>query len=64
VVIVPPEGGLEFSAGLTKKIVFIHVTVENSLEFTLQDCNRLMEHTRFLLYTNLKTDLGNLNTKS
>jgi len=51
VVIVPLEGGLEFSAGLTKKIVLIHVTVKNSLGFTLQDCNRVMEHTRFLLFT-------------
>jgi len=34
-----------------KRLCFIHVTVENSLGFTLQDCNRVMEHTRFLLLT-------------
>ena len=51
-VIVPPEGGLEFSAGLTKKFVFyIHVTVKISLGFTLQDCKRVGEHKRFLLLT-------------
>ena len=30
---------------------FIHVTVKNSLGFTIQDCNRVMEHTHFLLLT-------------
>jgi len=34
-----------------QRLCFIHVTVENSLGFTLQDCNRVMEHTRFLLLT-------------
>ena len=34
-----------------KRLCFIHVTVKNSLGFTLQDCNRVMEHTRFLLLT-------------
>jgi len=30
-------------------LCLIHVTVKSSLGFTLQDCNRVMEHTRFLL---------------
>jgi len=34
-----------------KRLCFIHVTVKNSLGFTLQDCNRVQEHTRFLLLT-------------
>ena len=46
VLILLPEGGLEFSAGLTKKIVFY-----SCHGFTLQDCNWVMEHTRFLLLT-------------
>ena len=34
-----------------KRLCFIHVTVKNCLGFTLQDCNRVMEHPRFLLFT-------------
>ena len=34
-----------------KRVCFIHVTVTNSLGFTLQDCIRVMEHTHFLLLT-------------
>ena len=35
-----------------KRLWFIHVTaVKNSLWFTLKDCNRVLEHTRFLLLT-------------
>ena len=36
---------------MRNRLCFIHVTVKNSLGFTLQDCNRVMEHTRFLLLT-------------
>ena len=35
----------------SKRLCLTHVTVKNSLGFTLQDCNRVMEHTRFLLLT-------------
>jgi len=52
VVIVPPEGGLEFSAGLTKTILFLFMSrLTNSLGIPLQDCNRVTNHTRFLLLT-------------
>jgi len=34
-----------------KILCFIHVTVKNSLGFTLQDFNGVMKHTRFLLLT-------------
>jgi len=47
----PPEGGLEFRRDSRKRLCTIHVTVKNSFGFTLQDCNRVMEHTCFLLFT-------------
>jgi len=51
VVIISPRVVWNSRRDSRKRLCFIHVTVENSLGFTLQDCNRVREHTRFLLLT-------------
>jgi len=49
--IVPPRVVWNSRRDSRKRLCFIHITVKNSLGFTLQDCNRVKEHTRFLLLT-------------